>query len=92
MIDDSNLSGPINAVSPHPVTNRELSATVAKVLGRPNWLPAPAYAIRLALGEVAEVVTAGQRVIPSKLRTIGFPFRFPTVQEALADLLLPSKA
>lgn len=92
MIDDSNLSGPINAVSPHPVTNHEMSAAVAKVLGRPNWLPAPAYAIRLALGEVAEVVTAGQRVIPSKLRTIGFPFRFPTVQEALADLLLPSKA
>lgn len=92
LIDDSSLAGPINAVSPHPVTNRELSAAVAQVLGRPNWLPAPAFAIRLALGEVADVVTAGQRVIPSKLRKIGFRFRFPTVQEALADLLLPSKA
>jgi uncharacterized protein len=57
------------------------------VLGRPSWLPVPAFALRLALGEVASMVLEGQRAKPQKLLNLGFMFRFPDAESALRDLL-----
>jgi len=57
------------------------------VLGRPSWLPAPTFALKLALGEVASMVLEGQRAAPKKLLDLGFKFRFPDAESALRDLL-----
>ena len=57
------------------------------MLGRPYWLPAPAFALKLALGEVASMVLEGQRAIPQRLLDLGFKFRFPDAESALRDLL-----
>lgn len=81
------LSGPVNCTSPNPVTNREFSRELGRALGRPAILPAPGFAIRLALGEFGSVLLKGQRVVPRALPAEGFSFHFPTVQAALADLL-----
>ena len=83
-----DLQGPVNTVSPNPVTNREFSTILARALSRPCLLPAPAFALRLALGEMAdEALLSSERVIPSKLLAIGYTFRFPTLEAALRHLL-----
>jgi uncharacterized protein (TIGR01777 family) len=86
-LDHPLLSGPFNATAPNPVTNREFSACLARVLHRPNWLPVPRFALRVLLGPVAEVVVGGQRVIPQRLRELGFPFQYPELEPALRNLL-----
>ena len=88
LLDRPDCSGPFNACEPNPATNSELAATLAKVLGRPNWLPAPSFAIRLLLGQVADVVAGGQRALPAKALASGFAFRFADLETALRDLLL----
>lgn len=65
-LDDERAHGPINATAPEPLTNREFSSVLGKVMGSPAWMPVPAAALRVALGEMADLVTTGQRVLPKK--------------------------
>lgn len=91
-IEDTSMEGVFNAVAPHPVTNRELTSTIAKVLGRPLWLPpVPGFVVRLIAGEVAEVVLNGSKISCNKLAAAGFRFEFETVEEAVKDLLMEHK-
>jgi uncharacterized protein (TIGR01777 family) len=86
-IDHSVLSGPVNLSAPNPVTNREFSRVLAQVLRRPSFLPAPAFALRLVLGEMAEaMVLGGQRAVPAKAQSAGFSFAFTDLAKALEDL------
>lgn len=83
-IADSSLAGPVNAVAPESVTNRQFTDVLGHVLRRPTVLPAPAAALRLALGQMAdELLLASQRVEPARLEDAGFSFRYPTLEEAL---------
>jgi uncharacterized protein (TIGR01777 family) len=78
------LAGPVNVVAPEPVTNAELTATLARVLGRPAWMHVPRAAIELALGEMGrETVLASQRALPRKLVGAGFVHEHSTLEEAL---------
>jgi uncharacterized protein (TIGR01777 family) len=83
-----SLAGPANAVSPNPVTNEEFTKTLGRVLGRPTALPMPAFAARLAFGEMAdEMLLGGARVEPQALISAGFSFQFPVLEGALRHLL-----
>jgi uncharacterized protein len=86
-LDQNAVAGPMNATAPAPVTNREFSTALGKSLGRPSFLPTPVFALRLMLGEVAEVVTNGARVMPRKALETGYRFRFPEIGATLSDLL-----
>jgi uncharacterized protein (TIGR01777 family) len=79
-------AGPFNLTAPEPVTNRELSRRLAAVLGRPNLFRVPRTAVRLALGDMAVTVLGSVRAVPARLAALGFRFRFPTIEAALADL------
>lgn len=83
----SDLHGPVAAVSPNPVTNREFTKALGRALRRPTIVPAPAFALRLALGEMAAaLLLASQRVRPARLLAAGFAFCQPTLDLALAPL------
>jgi hypothetical protein len=83
------IHGPVNLVAPRPVTNVEFSRTLGAVLSRPAVFPVPAFAARLAFGEMAdELLLASQRVEPTKLISSGYPFRFPTLKQSLESLNL----
>ena len=84
------VEGPINAVSPNPVTNADFTAALARAIHRPAVLPAPKLALRAVLGEMAEVVLASQRVIPERALGHGHVFRHPRLAAALADLFAPA--
>jgi uncharacterized protein (TIGR01777 family) len=78
------LAGPVNAVAPEPVTNREFTKTLGRVLSRPTVFPMPAVAARLAFGEMAdEMLLGGVRVVPRALASAGFTFRYPQLEQAL---------
>lgn len=88
-IRTESLEGPVNAVAPRPVTNREFAKTLGRVLGRPAVLPVPAFAVRLALGEMAdELLLASARVEPDRLLLSGYEFRHPELEGALRHMLL----
>lgn len=88
LIDDASLHGPVNVTAPNPVTNAELTHWLGRRLHRPTVLPAPAFALRLALGEMAdELLLASARVVPRKLLDAGFEFQYPALPEALAEAL-----
>ena len=85
---DESLSGPVNAVAPRAVTNREFTRTLGQVLRRPTILPAPAFALRIALGEMADaLLLASTRVDPAALRGGSFEFRHPELDGALRQVL-----
>ncbi|WP_345651676.1 TIGR01777 family oxidoreductase [Streptomyces tremellae] len=84
LIDTEALEGPVNLTAPEPVTNREVTAAMGRVLRRPTPLPVPAAALKLALGELSGDVLGSQRVLPRRLLDSGFTFAFPTVDEAIA--------
>lgn len=86
-LDTPSYRGPINVAAPQAVTNRQFCEALGKVLGRPCWLPVPAWSLRLALGEMASMVLAGQRVVPERLKALGFHFQFPHLLPALRDIL-----
>jgi uncharacterized protein (TIGR01777 family) len=83
------LSGPVNFVAPNPVRNAEFTKVLASILGRPAFFPVPALALRLAFGKMAaeELLLSSQRVEPGKLIASAYPFRFPELQTALANLV-----
>ncbi len=85
--DHPEINGPVNFTSPQPVRNRELARALGRVLHRPSFLTTPAFMLRLMLGELAEVVLTGQKVLPRKLLAAGFTFKFPTIDAALENLL-----
>jgi uncharacterized protein (TIGR01777 family) len=83
-----SLAGPVNLVAPNPVRNEEFTRALASVLGRPALLPMPAFAARLAFGEMAqELMLSSQRVKPAKLEGSGFAFQYPELRGALEDLV-----
>jgi len=87
LADHAQASGPVNATAPNPVTMKEFCQTLGTVLGRPSWAPVPAFALRLLLGEMAEMLLTGQRVIPAAARRLGYQFRYPNLPEALQACL-----
>ncbi|HLI97085.1 MAG TPA: TIGR01777 family oxidoreductase [Candidatus Baltobacteraceae bacterium] len=87
MLAIDGIEGAINATAPNPVRNAEFSDTLARALGRPSALPAPAFAIKLMLGEGATIVLDGQRVLPARAQSEGYAFRFADLSAALANLL-----
>ncbi|MEW6221159.1 MAG: TIGR01777 family oxidoreductase [Thermodesulfobacteriota bacterium] len=87
MLATPALAGPVNLVAPQEVTNRQLTVTLARLLGRPAALPVPAAILRLALGELGGLLLGGGRVRPGALIEHGFLFRFPELEGALADLV-----
>ncbi len=88
LLDRDDLAGSVNAVSPEPVTNAVFTRTLGRVLGRPTVAPAPAFALRLALGEMADAtLLASTRVRPERLLATGYRFRFPTLEGALRHVL-----
>lgn len=87
-VGTESLQGPVNAVAPQPVTNREFTKTLGRVLGRPTVFPMPAFAARLAFGQMAdELLLASQRVEPTKLLASGYQFRLPDLEAALRHVL-----
>lgn len=87
LLGREDASGPFNLTAPRPLTNRDFSRALGKALRRPSLLPAPAPALRLVLGEMADIVLTGQRAVPQRLLELGYGFRFPEAGAALSDLL-----
>lgn len=87
-LDDDRVSGAVNATAPEPVTNRELSKTLGRVLGRPAVVPVPKLAVAALFGgELADTVTGGARVVPRRAQDLGFVFRYPSLEPALRAAL-----
>jgi hypothetical protein len=87
-LETNLLSSPANAVSPNPVQNAQFAAALARVLRRPAIFPTPAFALRLALGEMADsLLLASQKVYPTKLQRLGYRFLYPDLEPALTAVL-----
>jgi uncharacterized protein (TIGR01777 family) len=86
-IDDPAWRDAVNATAPEPVTNRTFSKALGKALHRPAVAPIPAAAIRLLYGDMAEIVTKGQRVVPKRTIALGYTFQHPDLDEALQAAL-----
>jgi uncharacterized protein (TIGR01777 family) len=88
ILTNESLRGPVNSVSPHPVTNTEFTKTLASVLSRPAIFPMPAFAARLVFGQMGdELLLGSQRVTPDKLSATGYVFQKPDLRKALEDIL-----
>lgn len=87
IIDTPGLTGPVNLTAPQPLTNREVTAAMGRVLHRPTVLAVPAPVLRLALGEFAGDVLGSQRVLPARLLESGFTFRYPGIEESIRAAL-----
>lgn len=85
--EHDELRGPVNVVAPSPVTNREFTRTLAHVLRRPAVVPAPRWALRLVLGELADAVVTSQRAQPTLAQATGYQFKHPSLEPALRDLI-----
>ena len=83
LIDTDSVSGPVNLTAPEPVTNREVTAAMGRVLHRPTLFTVPASALRAVLGDFAQDVLGSQRVLPARLLESGFDFAFPTIDDAI---------
>ena len=91
-IEDANLSGPVNAVAPEPVRQRDFQRALTRVLHRPLWLRVPGALLRAGLGDMAELLVRGQRVAPRRLLAQGFEFRYPALEPALVQILKPGRS
>jgi hypothetical protein len=84
---ETRATGPINGTAPGACTQKELATAIGAALSRPSWLPVPAAAMELMMGEASSIITTGQRVVPQRALDLGFVFRFPDIGPALVDLL-----
>jgi uncharacterized protein (TIGR01777 family) len=91
LLDHAQLRGPVNLTAPAPVTNAQLTAALARTLGRPALLRVPALVLRAALGELSSELLTGARVVPRKLQEAGFAFRYAEIGAALAAELKPGR-
>jgi uncharacterized protein (TIGR01777 family) len=87
LIADSRASGPFNLSAPHPVTNAEFTRALGRALHRPTVMAVPAFALRLALGELSGALLTGQRAVPAKAEALGYAFKHPGIDTALAAAL-----
>jgi uncharacterized protein len=85
-------AGPLNATAPNPVRNAEFARALGRALHRPSFMPAPAFALRLMLGEMADVLLSGQRAVPATAETLGFSFKYARLDDALAAIFESRKA
>jgi uncharacterized protein (TIGR01777 family) len=83
LIDNPLAQGPFNATAPHPVQNNEFGKALGKAIRRPSWARVPAFLLRLTMGDMAEMLLTGQRVVPAAAEKLGFKFRYPDLPEAL---------
>ncbi len=81
-----SLSGPVNAVSPNPASNKQFGSCIARLYRRPDWLPLPGPMLKLLLGEMSLLLLEGQKVIPEAALQAGFTFAYPGLEEALTEL------
>jgi uncharacterized protein len=86
LLDNNNLSGAFNASSPNPVTMNEFAKTLGKIMKRPSFFKVPKFALKLAAGEVADIITASLKVVPERLLDHEYKFKFMNLKGALADL------
>ena len=84
-LDTEAASGPVNLTAPEPATNAELAKALGRALRRPAIAPVPALAVKALYGEMAEIVTTGQRAVPARLSDLGYSFRRPALEDALRD-------
>ena len=82
-IDDARWTGPVNATAPEPVTNKEFSRALGRALHRPAIAPIPGFAIRTLYGDMAEIVTEGQRAVPKRTLELGYQFSYTDLEDAL---------
>ena len=88
MLENEHIRGPLNVVSPEPVTNVEFTKTLAAALHRPALFPAPAFALRLVLGEMADaLLLSSQRVVPAQLQKLNYAFLHPDLRTSLSTML-----
>ena len=87
IIERKELTGPINATAPEAVRMKDFCRVLGEVMGRPSWLPVPGIMLKLALGQMAEMLLHGQRVVPEKILGAGFRFKFSKLRSALEDVL-----
>ncbi len=87
LLKSTSLHGIYNATAPEPATNAEFSKTLGQVLNRPAFIRIPAFVLKILLGEMAELLLGGQRVLPERLEQAGFEFKFKTLKQALSDVI-----
>jgi NAD dependent epimerase/dehydratase family enzyme len=84
-IEKSSVSGPINLAAPEPVSNAEFSRALGRAMHRPSWMPVPGFALRVIVGEMAnDALLLGHRILPRRAQELGYVFRHPGIDEALA--------
>ncbi len=83
ILQNQNLSGPVNLVSPNPVTMSEFCKKLGKVMRRPSWAPVPGFMLKILLGEMADMLLGGQRALPKKLTDAGYVFKYNEAEDAL---------
>jgi uncharacterized protein (TIGR01777 family) len=86
IVETPQAIGPVNATAPHPVSNRELARALGHALHRPSLMPAPGFALKIVLGEMAGSILTGQRVIPARALELGYIFRYPEIDQAFRGL------
>ncbi|MEC3882161.1 TIGR01777 family oxidoreductase [Halobacillus sp. HZG1] len=86
-IENKNIHGPLNGTAPNPKRNKDFGQTLGEVLNRPHWIPAPAFALKVALGDMSTLLLDGQCVIPKKTMASGYTFHHPELQPALSSIL-----
>jgi uncharacterized protein (TIGR01777 family) len=87
VIDKDHVMAAVNGTAPEPATNAQFTKALGRALSRPTFLPAPTFGIKFAFGEMASILLEGQRVLPKKLLSTGYRFRFPELSSALQDVL-----
>jgi len=87
LLEHPEISGPVNFTAPNPVRNKELAQWLGRILGRPAFLPAPGFMLKLVLGEFGSILLKGQRVLPRKLVQAGFQFSYPEIDRALRQVI-----
>ncbi len=85
IIEHKEIKGPVNAVSPNPSTMKEFSKALGKTMNRPSWMPVPEFLLKIAMGQMSEMLVHGQKAVPGIISEAGFEYKFPKLEEALKN-------